>query len=114
MLGWGESNDHCAGCEIAQALMGQMRQEHVAPDKLTYTTMITIYSRKGWHKEAIETFEQMQLCGCVPERSTYNTILSSYSRFGMYSLFSCGIYSPPRKYCFLWHNCQLLKIHDFT
>lgn len=70
------------GCEIAQALMGQMRQEHVAPDKLTYTTMITIYSRKGWHKEAIETFEQMQLCGCVPERSTYNTILSSYSRFG--------------------------------
>ncbi len=84
MLGWGESNDHCAGCEIAQALMDQMRQEHVAPDKLTYTTMITIYSRKGWHKEAIETFEQMQLCGCVPERSTYNTILSSYSRFGMY------------------------------
>jgi pentatricopeptide repeat protein len=84
LLGWGESNDHCAGCEIAQALMDQMRQEHVAPDKLTYTTMITIYSRKGWHKEAIETFEQMQLCGCVPERSTYNTILSSYSRFGMY------------------------------
>jgi hypothetical protein len=30
------------------------------------------------------------------------------------TFFSCSIYSPPKKHFFQWHNCQLMKMHNFA
>ncbi|CAM6092502.1 unnamed protein product [Calypogeia fissa] len=70
------------GLEVARSLMKQMKADGVTPDRVTYTTMIIVYSRKGHHGEAIRMFQEMQLQNCYPDVLTYNAVLNAYSKLG--------------------------------
>ncbi|BBN14565.1 protein MpPPR_38 [Marchantia polymorpha subsp. ruderalis] len=70
------------GFEIASSLLEQMRKDDLRPDRVTYTTMIIVYSRKGHHKEAINIFREMLEQDCHPDILTYNAVLNAHGKLG--------------------------------
>lgn len=80
-----------------------MRLENVDPDSTTYTFMINMYSRKGMHKEIIDTYDQMRSSSCVPDRNVCHIILTAHSKLGAHPseifLVLSGIQGIMEKFC---------------
>ncbi|KAL2623603.1 hypothetical protein R1flu_003808 [Riccia fluitans] len=70
------------GFEIANSLLQRMKRDKTSPDRVTFTTMIIVYSRKGHHKEAITLFREMVQQKIYPDILTYNAVLNAYGKLG--------------------------------
>jgi len=61
----------------------QMRKHGCRPDAVTYSALISAYSKAGqWHK-SVQTFEQMQQQHCKPDSLVYQTIIDSLWQSGV-------------------------------
>jgi pentatricopeptide repeat protein len=59
-----------------------MKLDGIKPDKYSFNTLVTIFSRSGMLNEAFNVFQESRNHGVEPDPSMYNTLLSAFSKFG--------------------------------
>jgi pentatricopeptide repeat protein len=78
---------------ICSALLGQLpclvaeqdviwHHAGVAPNVLTYTTLMSACSRHGQWERALQAFHHMEAAGLQPDVLAYNSAITAYARAG--------------------------------
>merc|ERR1719203_1797750 len=72
--------------DIVSELVGGMQEQGVAPDVITYCTIVKGYCVSGDLDKAVEVFRDMEKNGLVKESVVYNTLLDGCIRHGRFAL----------------------------
>lgn len=72
----------CGGLPKALDMLKEMRSRGLAPDVITYNTLINACSVSAQVEEAERLFQDMQARGLKPNVVTYSTLITSHARAG--------------------------------
>ena len=76
---------HCAAqspAKVQKALFwfGELRKRAIAPDEITFNTLLNVYAKAGQCEDAQRLFERMASWHVTPTVVTYNSLMDAYAR----------------------------------